>query len=60
MHVHGNAHVAILSDTSKESILVRGGELYGDRSAVLHIGMNQSLDFNFVDIYFAANVHLYR
>ncbi|XP_071498055.1 uncharacterized protein [Diadema antillarum] len=60
VHLHGNAHVAILSNTSHESVLVSGGELYGDRSAVLHIGVNQSVDFDFVDVYFAANVLLYR
>ncbi|XP_038052472.1 uncharacterized protein LOC119725183 [Patiria miniata] len=60
VHVHGNAHIAILSDTSAEVVQVRGGKLFGDRSAVLHVGRNQTFGFDWVDIYFAANVMLYR
>nr|XP_054759184.1 uncharacterized protein LOC129265193 [Lytechinus pictus] len=60
IHLHGNAHVAVLSNTSGETITVVGGELYGDRSAVIHIGKNQYLHFNFTDVYFATNVLLYR
>lgn len=59
-HVHGNAHLAVLSDTERETVVIDGGSLYGDRSAVIHIGMNQSLSFDWVDVYFAANVMLYR
>ena len=52
--------MAILSDTSTEEVQVLGGRLFGDRSAVFHIGQNQLFGFDWVDVYFAANVMLYR
>lgn len=60
LDVRGNAHVAILSDTDNEVIDVRVGFLWGDRTAVLHAGRNQTLGLRNVDVYLPSNLAAYR
>ena len=58
--VEGNAHVAILSNTSKDDIDVRIGFLYGDKTGVLHAGKRQTFGYTQVDSYLPVNVMAYR
>ena len=60
MTIEGNAHVAILSNTSHEAIDIRGERLYGDRTGVLHSGKNQTFGFLDVDVYMPINIMSYR
>lgn len=60
LDVRGNAHVAILSDTDNDVTDVRVDFLWGDRSAVLHAGKNQTLGLTEVDVYLPANLAAYR
>ena len=58
--VSGNAHVAILSDTSQEDVDVRIGYLYGDKTGVLHAGQRQTFGYAQVNSYLPVNVMAYR
>ena len=58
--VEGNAHVAILSDTTNEDADVRIGLLMGDRSGVLHAGKRQTFGYSKVDVYLPVNVMAYK
>ena len=60
LDVRGNAHVALLSDTDNEQIDVRVGFLWGDRTGVLHAGINQTFGLTEVDVYLPANLVSYR
>ena len=56
----GNAHVAILSNTSAEDIDIRIDYLYGDTTGVLHTGKRQTFGFTNVDTYMPINILSYR
>ena len=58
--VSGNAHVAILSDSMKEVVEVNVGWLWGDRTGVLHAGMNQTVNIEDIDIYLPVNLAAYK
>lgn len=58
--IEGNAHVAILSNTSYELAHVDAGLLEGDRSGVLHIGQQQTFNFSDVNTYIPVNIMAYR
>lgn len=58
--ISGNAHVAILSNTSAEDIDIRVYYLYGDTTGVLHAGMKQTFGFTNVDTYMPINIMCYR
>ncbi|XP_070535280.1 uncharacterized protein [Ptychodera flava] len=60
VHIHGKAHVAILTNTSTQEVLVRGGKMFGDRTGVLHVGQQQTFGFDWVDIYIPVNTQVYR
>lgn len=60
MTISGNAHVAILSNTSSQDINIKGIKLYGDRSGVLHCGRRQRYGFEDIDIYMPVNIMAYR
>ncbi|XP_070535283.1 uncharacterized protein [Ptychodera flava] len=60
VHIHGKAHVAILTNTSTQEVLVRGGKMFGDRTGVLHVGQQQTFGFDWVDIYIPVNIQVYR
>lgn len=60
MTISGNAHVAILSNTSSQDINIYGIKLYGDRSGVLHCGRRQRYGFEDIDIYMPVNIMAYR
>ena len=58
--ISGNAHVAILSNTSAEDIDIRVYYLYGDTTGVLHAGKRQTFGFTNVDTYMPINILSYR
>lgn len=58
--IEGNAHVAILSNTSLDDISIKAGLLTGDRSGVLHIGSRQTFSFSDVNSYIPVNIMAYR
>ena len=58
--ISGNAHVAILSDSWGERVQLNVNQLFGDMTAVLHIGMNQTANIIYVAIYMPAHVAAYK
>ena len=58
--VSGNAHLAILSDSWNEAVEVNIGWLWGDKSGVLHVGMNQTVKVEDVDVYLPVNIPAYK
>ena len=60
MTISGNAHVAILSNTSSQDINIKGIRLFGDRTGVLHCGRRQNFGLQDIDIYMPINIMAYR
>lgn len=58
--LQGNAHVAILSNTSSQDIEIIVTDLMGDTTGVLHIGRRQRFRFTNVDTYMPINIMCYR
>ena len=58
--ISGQAHVAILSNTSADAVSVSAGALAGDRSGVLHCGRRQTFNFDYVNVYLPTNIMAYR
>ncbi|XP_076091252.1 uncharacterized protein LOC143063127 [Mytilus galloprovincialis] len=58
--LQGNAHVAILSNTSVQDIDIRVEYLIGDTTGVLHAGKRQTFGFTNVDTYMPINIMCYR
>lgn len=56
----GNAHAAILSNTSSQDIDIRVQRLMGDTTGVLHAGRRQTFGFINVDTYMPINIMCYR
>ena len=60
LDIRGNAHMAILSDSWSETIVANIGWLWGDKTGVLHVGMNQTVKITDVDVYMSVNLAAYR
>ena len=60
MTISGNAHVAVLSNTSSEDVDVSIGVLNGDRSGILHTGQRQTFRYRKIDVYLPINIMAYR
>ena len=58
--LQGNAHAAILSNTSVQDIDIRVEYLMGDTTGVLHAGKKQTFGFTNVDTYMPINIMSYR
>lgn len=58
-HLHGNSHVAIYGNASRDNVTMRTKVLKGDRSGVFHVGRHQSVAFEHVDLYFPMNALVY-
>ena len=60
LDVGGNAHMAILSDSWNTVVKANVTKLWGDKSGVIHVGMNQTMFIYNVDIYLPINLAAYR
>ena len=60
LDIRGNAHMAILSDSWSEVIEANVLWLWGDKTGVLHVGMNQTVKITDVDVYMPVNLAAYR
>ena len=60
LNISGNAHVAILSDSWNDEIVMIVDWLWGDKTGVLHIGMNQTAKIVDVDVYLPVNLNAYK
>ena len=60
LDVSGNAHMAILSDSWNDVVRVNVDWQWGDKTGVIHVGMNQTMFIHDVDIYQPANLAAYR
>ena len=60
LDVRGNAHMAILSDSWAEEIEANIAWLWGDKTGVVHVGMNQTVKITDVDVYLPVNLAAYQ
>lgn len=60
LDVSGNAHMAILSNSWTDVVRANVDWLWGDKTGVIHVGMNQTVFIIDVDIYLPANLAAYR
>ena len=58
--ISGNAHVAILSNTSSTNVVISADILKGDRSGVLHAGKRQTFKFRDINVYLPLNIRAYK
>ncbi|CAH1775844.1 unnamed protein product, partial [Owenia fusiformis] len=57
--VRGNAHVAILSDTDNDDVVVQAERMLGDKSGILHTANKQSFTFENLNVYLPVNIMAY-
>ena len=59
-HLYGNVHVALYGGGVSQDVHFHSHKLFGDRNAVFHIGRNQTVTFDVVDLYYPINTFVYR
>lgn len=59
-YIYGNVHVGLYGGGVSQKVHFYSRKLFGDRNAIFHIGRNQIVTFDIVDIYYPINTHVYR